>query len=65
MAHFSAQGRTIEKNLLPQKFLQMELEMDFSDFKIQKFLIFPEMKPCTFWSQPSKFFPKIILIFFN
>ena len=27
------------------------------------FLIFQEMKPCTFWFQPSKFFPKIFFLY--
>ena len=38
--------------------------MELSHSNIKKILIFPEMKPCTFWSQPSKFFPKKFLIFF-
>ena len=29
------------------------------------FLIFPEMKPCTFRPQPSKFFPKKISYIFS
>ena len=31
---------------------------------IEKILIFPEMKPCTFWSQPSKLYQKTFLYFF-
>ena len=32
--------------------------MEISISSIKKILIFPEMKPCTFRLQPSKFFPK-------
>ena len=38
--------------------------MELSSSNIYKSLIFREMKPCTFWLQPSKFFPKKFLIFF-
>ena len=32
--------------------------MEFSSSNVKKIIIFLEMKPCTFQSQPSKFFPK-------
>ena len=32
--------------------------MELSSSNIKKVLIYPEMKPCTFWSRPLKSFPK-------
>ena len=37
--------------------------MELSSSNIKKILIFPEMKPCTFRPQPSKFFHKKVYFF--
>ena len=43
LAHFSAQLEKIKKICPPKK-----REMELSDSKIKKILIFPEMEPCAF-----------------
>ena len=45
------------KKIHQEKFYIFQ-EIELSCFNIKKILIFPEMKPCTFQPQPSKFFPK-------
>ena len=38
--------------------------MKLSDSRIKKFLIFPEMDPCTFRPQPQDFFLKKVVYIF-
>ena len=69
---FQPKLEKIKKNPPRKKFLIFQ-EMELSNSKIKKFLIFsqkktfpifPKMETCTFWPQPSQFFSKKFLIFF-
>ena len=57
LAHFPAQSQKIKKYSPRKKFLIFQ-EMELSNSSIKNNFIYPEIKPCTFWPQPSNFFPQ-------